>query len=88
LRVLPHLSFRVPSVLGPNRHVPTRKRPTEEIANYMGKVTLVSNLSCLFSAGTIYIYIENIYCFKEKLHLSTWKKLHLKKNPGKNSAWI
>jgi len=39
--------------MGPNRHVLTRKRPTEEIADYMGKVTLVPNLSCLFSAGTI-----------------------------------
>jgi len=32
--------------------MPTEKRPTEEIANYMGKVTLVPNLSYLFSAET------------------------------------
>jgi len=32
--------------------MPTGKRRTEEIADYMGKVTLVSNLSYLFSAGT------------------------------------
>jgi len=38
--------------MGPNRHIPTGKRPTDEIADYMGKVTLVPNLSCLFSAGT------------------------------------
>jgi len=36
--------------------MPTRKRPTEEIADYMGKVTLVPNLSYLFSAGTIGAY--------------------------------
>jgi len=28
------------------------KRPAKEIADYMGKVTLVPNLSCLFYAGT------------------------------------
>ena len=28
------------------------KRPTEEIANYMGKVTLMPNRSYLFFAGT------------------------------------
>ena len=33
--------------------MPTGKRPTEEITDYMGKVTLVPNLSYLFSAGTI-----------------------------------
>jgi len=38
--------------MGPSRRVPTGKRPTEEIADYMGKVTFVPNLSCLFSAGT------------------------------------
>jgi len=32
--------------------MPTGKRPTEEIADYMGKVTLVLNLSYLFSTGT------------------------------------
>jgi len=41
--------------MGPSRHVPTGKRPTEEIVDYMGKVTLVPNLSCLFSTGTITI---------------------------------
>jgi len=30
--------------LGPSRYVPTGKRPAEEIADYMGKVTLVPNL--------------------------------------------
>jgi len=39
--------------LGPSRHVPTGKRPTEEIVDCIGKVTLVPNLSCLFSTGTI-----------------------------------
>jgi len=33
--------------------MPTGKRPTEEITDYMGKVTLVPNSSYLFSAGTI-----------------------------------
>ena len=33
--------------------MPTGKRPTKEIADYIGKVTLVPNLSCLFSVGTI-----------------------------------
>ena len=34
--------------MGSSRHVPTRKRPIEEIADYVGKVTLVPNLSCLY----------------------------------------
>jgi len=38
--------------LGPSRHVPTGKRPTEEITDCIGKMTLVPNLSCFFSAGT------------------------------------
>jgi len=33
--------------------MPTGNRPTKEITEYMGKVTLVPNLSYLFSAGTI-----------------------------------
>jgi len=33
--------------------MPTKERPAEEIADYMDKVTLVPNLSCLFSAGTV-----------------------------------
>jgi len=33
--------------------------PIEEIADYMGKVTLVPNLSCLFSAGTGLIWKIN-----------------------------
>jgi len=41
--------------MGPSRHVPIGKRPTEEIADYIGKVTFVPNLSCLFSAGTLSI---------------------------------
>jgi len=32
--------------------MPNGKRPTEEIADYMGKVTLVPNRSYLFFAGT------------------------------------
>jgi len=32
--------------------MPTKKTPIEEIAEYMGKVTLVPNSSYLFSAGT------------------------------------
>jgi len=39
--------------MGPSRHVSTGKRPTEEIADYVGKVTFMPNLSCLFSTGTI-----------------------------------
>jgi len=46
--------------LGPGRHVSTGKRPTEEIADYVVKVTLVPNLSCLFSTGTKAIYSKNI----------------------------
>ena len=32
--------------------MPTGNRPTEEIADYMSKVTLVPNVSYLFSVGT------------------------------------
>jgi len=39
--------------------MPTGKRPTEEIADYMGKVTLVPNVSYLFSPGT-----HNLISFK------------------------
>ena len=42
--------------------MPNGKRPTEEIADYVDKVTLVPNRSYLFSARTIYIYIY-IYNF-------------------------
>jgi len=38
--------------LGPSRYVPTGKRPTKEIVDCIGKVTLVPNLSCLFSTRT------------------------------------
>jgi len=37
--------------------MPTGKRPTEEIADYMGKVTLVPNSSYLFSTGTIFLIL-------------------------------
>jgi len=33
--------------------MPIGKRATEEIADYMGKVTLVPNSSYLFSTGTL-----------------------------------
>jgi len=35
--------------------MPTGKRPTEEIADYMGKVTFLPNSSYLFSARTFSI---------------------------------
>jgi len=40
--------------------VPTGKKPTEEIVDYIGKVTLVSNLSYLFSVGTRMLAIQFI----------------------------
>jgi len=36
----------------PRRHIPAERKPTKEIADW-GKVTLVSDISYLFSAGTI-----------------------------------
>jgi len=39
--------------MGPSRHVSIKKTPTEEIADYVGKVTLVPNLSYFFSTGTM-----------------------------------
>jgi len=44
--------------------VPTGKRPTEEIVDCIGKVTLVPNLSCLFSVGTLCITL-NLKSFGE-----------------------
>jgi len=40
--------------------MPTGKMPTGEIADYIGKVTLVPDLSYLFSAGTNLNLILNI----------------------------
>ena len=40
--------------------MPTGKRPTDEIADYIGKVTFVPNLSCLFSARTSVIYLISL----------------------------
>jgi len=54
------LSFGVPSAGNPSW-----KSPTEEMADYMGKVILVSNLSYLFSVGTTYV----IFTFIKKKYL-------------------
>ena len=57
--------------------MPTGKRPTEEIVDYMGKVTLVPNLSYLFSAGTgPLLQLEN----KAKLKPITWL--------SQNTIWL
>ena len=52
LRALADLSFGVPSAGNPSRVqadiCQLGKRPIEEIADHVGKVTLVPNLSCLF----------------------------------------
>jgi len=64
LRVFADLSVRVSSAGNPSRvqtdpnrdthrwHIPARRKPTEEIADW-DKVTLVSDISYLFSARTI-----------------------------------
>jgi len=40
--------------------MPTKKRPIEEMADYMGKVILVRNLSYLFSVGTKRIEVSSL----------------------------
>jgi len=54
--------------------VPTGKRPTKEIADCIGKVTLVPNLSCLFSTGTGFIQEQ----FFDIVHVKDTTTLSLK----------
>jgi len=42
------------------RHIPAERKPTEEIADW-GKLTLVSDISYLFSAGTKCINENNVF---------------------------
>jgi len=57
--------------------MPTGKRPAKEIADYMGKVTLVPNLSCLFFAGTNWYMCDT--SLLTSIHLDQSSKNNIKR---------